>query len=64
VLSAAVELQRGLRINVVSPGMAEDSSAAYGHLFLGMPAVPMQRLVDAYDECIEGSRGSDREPHG
>jgi NAD(P)-dependent dehydrogenase (short-subunit alcohol dehydrogenase family) len=55
VLSAAVELGRGLRINVVSPGMAEDSAGAYGHLFPGMPAVPMAKLVAAYVDCIEGN---------
>lgn len=56
VLSAALELGRGLRINVVSPGLAEDSRAAYGHLFPGMAAVPMARLADAYSECIESMR--------
>ena len=55
VLSAAIELPRGLRINVVSPGLVEDSAAAYGHLFPGMAAVPMETLVAAYAHCIEGS---------
>ncbi|NIG54698.1 short chain dehydrogenase [Chitinophaga sp. Cy-1792] len=52
VLSAAIELQRGLRINVVSPGMAEDSAADYGHLFPGLKPVSMQALVDAYEKTI------------
>jgi NAD(P)-dependent dehydrogenase (short-subunit alcohol dehydrogenase family) len=56
VLSAAIELERGLRINVVSPGMVADAAHAYGHLFPGMPAVPMDRLVDAYVQCVEGER--------
>ncbi len=55
VLSAAIELQRGLRINVVSPTMVADSFDAYGHLFPGMQPVPMDRLVDAYVECVEGA---------
>jgi NAD(P)-dependent dehydrogenase (short-subunit alcohol dehydrogenase family) len=59
VLSAAIELRRGLRINVVSPGMVADASDAYGHLFPGMPAVPMDRLADAYVQCIEGERTGD-----
>ncbi|MFB6453830.1 short chain dehydrogenase [Chitinophaga sp. Hz27] len=52
VLSAAIELQRGLRINVVSPGMVEDSAAAYGHLFPGLKPVSMQSLTDAYQESL------------
>jgi NAD(P)-dependent dehydrogenase (short-subunit alcohol dehydrogenase family) len=55
VLSAAIELKRGLRINAVSPGMVEDSASAYGHLFPGMRAVSMDTLVDAYTRCIEGN---------
>jgi NAD(P)-dependent dehydrogenase (short-subunit alcohol dehydrogenase family) len=55
VLSAAIELKRGLRVNALSPGMVEDSAAAYGHLFPGMPAVAMDTLVAAYVRCIEGS---------
>jgi NAD(P)-dependent dehydrogenase (short-subunit alcohol dehydrogenase family) len=55
VLSAAIELRRGLRINAVSPGMVEDSASAYGHLFPGMNAVPMDTLVAAYSRCVEGS---------
>jgi hypothetical protein len=54
VLSAAIELKRGLRINVVSPGIAEDSAVAFGHLFPGLKPVSMERLVDAYTQCIEG----------
>jgi NAD(P)-dependent dehydrogenase (short-subunit alcohol dehydrogenase family) len=54
VLSAALELKRGLRINVVSPGMVEDSASAYGHLFPGMKAVAMDTLVEAYTRCVEG----------
>ncbi len=56
VLSAAIELEPGLRINVVSPTMAADSAKAYGHLFPGMEPAPMERLVAAYVRCIEGRR--------
>jgi hypothetical protein len=36
--------------------MVADAAHAYGHLFPGMPAVPMDRLVDAYVQCVEGER--------
>lgn len=52
VLSAAIELPRELRINAVSPGMAEDSAADYGHLFPGLNVVSMKDLVAAYDTSI------------
>jgi NAD(P)-dependent dehydrogenase (short-subunit alcohol dehydrogenase family) len=52
VLSASIELPRNIRINAVSPGMAEDSAREYAHLFPGMPAVPMHKLTAAYTKTI------------
>lgn len=54
VLSAAIELPRGLRINAVSPTMVADSIKDFGHLFPGMKPVPMDRLIAAYVDCVEG----------
>ena len=54
VKAAAAELQRNIRINAVSPGLAEDSSKAIGHLFPGFNPVPMARLVNAYLRSVEG----------
>lgn len=55
VLSAAIELPRGLRINAVSPTMVADSIKDFAHLFPGMKPVPMDRLIGAYVHCLEGS---------
>lgn len=55
VLSAAIELPRGLRINAVSPTMVADSTRDFGHLFPGMKPVSMNRLIAAYVDCVEGS---------
>ncbi|MCW3466450.1 short chain dehydrogenase [Chitinophaga nivalis] len=52
VLNAAIELPRGLRINVVSPGMVEDSAKDFGHLFPGLQPVSMQAITDAYRKSI------------
>jgi NAD(P)-dependent dehydrogenase (short-subunit alcohol dehydrogenase family) len=52
VLSAALELRRGLRINAISPTMVYDSVADYGHFFPGMQPVPMERLIAAYVGCV------------
>ncbi|OBQ62222.1 short chain dehydrogenase [Mesorhizobium loti] len=54
VLSAAIELPRGLRINAVSPTMVADSVEDFGHLFPGMEPVAMERLIRAYANCVEG----------
>ncbi|NEI74380.1 short chain dehydrogenase [Rhizobium lusitanum] len=54
VLSAAIELNRGLRVNVVSPSMVNDSIDDFGHLFPGLKPVSMEQLVAAYVDCIEG----------
>ena len=51
-LSAAIELPRRLRINVVSPGMVSSSFEAYGHLFPGMRPVPIDELVSAYVRAV------------
>lgn len=55
VLSAAIELSRGMRVNVVSPTMAEDSVKDFGHLFPDLRVVSMATLVADYTRCIEGS---------
>ena len=52
-LSASVQLPRNLRINVVSPGMAEDSAAAYAQNFPGLAVVPMESITDAYELTVE-----------
>ncbi|MBQ1016879.1 short chain dehydrogenase [Micromonospora sp. D93] len=53
-LSAAIELPRGMRINVVSPTMIGDSADAYAEHFSGMRPVPMDQLVNHYLQCVEG----------
>jgi NAD(P)-dependent dehydrogenase (short-subunit alcohol dehydrogenase family) len=54
VLSAAIELPRGLRINVVSPTVVEDSADAYRDSFPDLKPVSMQSLVTDYVRCVEG----------
>ena len=56
VRSAAPELERGLRINVVSPTVVQESWSAYGDVFPGFEAVPAARVALAYQRSIEGPR--------
>lgn len=56
VVGAAVELfHQRIRINVVSPGIVEDSMEAIGGYFPGHNPVPMERVVNAYVKSIEGT---------
>jgi NAD(P)-dependent dehydrogenase (short-subunit alcohol dehydrogenase family) len=53
-LAAAIELPRGLRINVVSPGVLVESLPVYGEYFRGHEAVPGSRVGNAYVKSVEG----------
>jgi NAD(P)-dependent dehydrogenase (short-subunit alcohol dehydrogenase family) len=53
-IAAALELPRGLRVNVVCPTVVEDSAEAYGDIFAGFDPAPMDRVVNAYIRCIMG----------
>jgi NAD(P)-dependent dehydrogenase (short-subunit alcohol dehydrogenase family) len=51
---AAVEMPRGLRINVVSPGLLEESATKYDGFFPGHQPVAAARVGLAYTKCVEG----------
>lgn len=55
VKGAAIELPRGLRINVVSPGLLDVSERRYGDLFPGHERVPSERVGRAYAKSVEGA---------
>jgi NAD(P)-dependent dehydrogenase (short-subunit alcohol dehydrogenase family) len=54
VRAAAVELPRGLRINLVSPSILVESLAAFGSFFRGFEPVPAARAALAYSRSVEG----------
>lgn len=54
--SAAIELPRGLRINVVSPNVFVESMGSYGPFFRGFEAVPVARAALAFSRSIEGAQ--------
>lgn len=55
VTAAAIDLPRGVRINVVSPGLLEVSADQYGAWFPGHDPVPSRRVGLAYAKCVEGA---------
>jgi NAD(P)-dependent dehydrogenase (short-subunit alcohol dehydrogenase family) len=55
VKSAAIEMPRGLRINVVSPGLLEESAEKYDGYFPGHEPVSSARVGLAYVKSVEGA---------
>ena len=55
VRSAALEMPRGQRVNVVSPGLLDVSAPRYGAWFPGHQPVSSERVGLAYVKCIEGA---------
>ena len=52
--AAAIELPRGIRINVVSPGVLLESMPTFGEYFRGHEPVPASRVANAYVKSVEG----------
>jgi NAD(P)-dependent dehydrogenase (short-subunit alcohol dehydrogenase family) len=56
VRAAALTLARGVRINAVSPGLAEDSYGQFGRYNPGRLPVPMPTIASAFVRSVEGWR--------
>jgi NAD(P)-dependent dehydrogenase (short-subunit alcohol dehydrogenase family) len=52
--AAALELARGIRINVVSPGVLQESMDIYAPYFRGFEPVPVARAALAYVKSVDG----------
>jgi NAD(P)-dependent dehydrogenase (short-subunit alcohol dehydrogenase family) len=55
VVGAAVEMPRGIRINVVSPGLLQASEKKYEGYFPGHEPVSSERVGLAYAKSVEGA---------
>ncbi|AZO21584.1 short chain dehydrogenase [Mesorhizobium sp. M1E.F.Ca.ET.045.02.1.1] len=56
VRSAAIELRRGLRINIVSPSLVAESASAYGEFFPGTMTLPARDVALGYAKSVEGAQ--------
>lgn len=56
VRGAAIELPRGLRINVVSPTVLQESMASYGPFFVGFEPIAASRAALAYARSVDGAQ--------
>lgn len=54
VRTAACELPRGIRINLISPTVLTESAAAYDGFFPGFASVPAASVAQAYRRSVEG----------
>jgi NAD(P)-dependent dehydrogenase (short-subunit alcohol dehydrogenase family) len=52
--AAAIEMPRGIRVNVVSPTVFEESMEGYGPFFRGFDPAPVARAARAFSRSIEG----------
>ena len=55
VVGASIEMPRGLRVNVVSPGLLDVSVPRYGAWFPGHDPVSSERVGRAYAKSVEGA---------
>ena len=56
VAAAAIEMPRGQRINVVSPGVIEEAMEVYAPFFRGFEPVPAARAALAFAKSVEGAQ--------
>ncbi len=54
VKAAALEMKRGIRLNVVSSGLVEDAVDKYQDYFPGHNAIPMAKVVNGYVRAAQG----------
>ena len=54
VQAVALELKKGIRINVVSSGMVMDAYEKYKSYFPGHPPIPMDKMMFGYVRSVEG----------
>jgi len=56
VRGAAIELPRGLRINVVSPTVLQESMDSYGPFFIGFEPIAASRAALSYARSVDGAQ--------
>lgn len=56
VKAAAIEMPRGIRINIVSPTVLTESMGVYGDYFRGFEPVPAALAAKAFSKSVEGAQ--------
>jgi len=55
-VGAAIELPRGIRINVVNATVLQESMGTFGPYFVGFEAVPASRVALGYARSVDGAQ--------
>lgn len=59
VQAVALEIENGIRINVVSSGMVEDAYDKYKDYFPGHNPIPMKKVINGYVRSVNGKRNGE-----
>ena len=54
VKAVALEIENGIRVNVVSSGMVEDAYEKYKDYFPGHNPIPMRKVINGYLRSVKG----------
>ncbi|GAA5220848.1 hypothetical protein GCM10025777_14780 [Membranihabitans marinus] len=54
VQAVALEIENGIRVNVVSSGMVEDAYEKYKNYFPGHNPIPMKKVINGYVRSVNG----------
>ena len=54
VQAVALEMENGIRVNVVSSGMVQDAYEKYRGYFPGHNPIPMNKVVNGYVRSVQG----------
>ena len=54
VQAVALEIENGIRVNVVSSGMVEDAYEMYKDYFPGHNPIPMNKVINGYVRSVKG----------
>lgn len=54
VKAVALEIENGIRVNVVSSGMVEDAYEKYKDAFPGHNPIPMKKVINGYVRSVNG----------
>lgn len=54
VPAVVLEMENGIRVNVVSSGMVEDAYEKYKNYFPGHNSIPMRKVINGYARSVKG----------
>tara|TARA_X000001036_G_scaffold180102_1_gene170496 strand:+ start:49 stop:651 length:603 start_codon:yes stop_codon:yes gene_type:complete len=59
VKAASLEMENNIRVNVISPGLVEDSAEKYKDYFPGYEIVKMNKLAEVYAKVVHGEQNGE-----